>query len=77
MLKQGYTTFTTPFETDSNSLRCSHFQTVLTDNNLISCDGATLTLQINTTILPTQTVQALNTWLGLNNVTVQYKLETL
>ena len=34
-----------------------------------------LYLRINTTILPTQTVEALNTWLGLNNVTVQYKLE--
>jgi hypothetical protein len=75
-VETGYTTFTTPLETDSNSLRCSHFPTVLTDNNLISCDGTTLTLQINTTVLPTQTVQALNIWLGLNNVTVQYKLET-
>jgi len=73
-VETGYTTFTTPLETGSNSLRCSHFPTVLTDNNLISCDGTTLTLQINTTVLPTQTVQALNTWLGNNPVTVQYAL---
>lgn len=70
----NYTTFTTPLLTGGISLRCSHFKTIVTDNNLISCDGTTLTVQINTTILPTQTVEGFNTWLAANNVTVLYEL---
>ena len=56
--------------------KSSHFTAEEINDNRIVLTNNMLYLRINTTILPTQTVEALNTWLGLNNVTVQYKLET-